>query len=237
MKTTDNRFFKIIFTWDVTSFQIVNEHDETIPISVNGYWEGVLDISNCIFLNGSDIFIQRVINKDVFNKGVYTLKSLESVPECVYGGCESQFASGLKDEDYCIRLAIGHEGVLGKEIIVNEGKVDTDLSHKDSFLTLKDDFLQRIYSCCIPIDTVIKILEDATLIGKAMKILMDSHTSIYDEFGNPFYLNPLKVALDSHTPNLIQVALLHQALERIPYSYDELLELGFHDDVINALLI
>lgn len=73
------------------------------------------------------------------------------------------------------------------------------------------------------------------LIKKAIQICYDVHKDQKDLAGYPYIFHPYHLAEQMDTENQIIVALLHDVVEDSDYNFDDLIKLGFNDEVIDAV--
>ena len=69
----------------------------------------------------------------------------------------------------------------------------------------------------------------------AMKIAFKAHKDQIDRAGVPYIYHPIHLAESMDDEYLIVVALLHDVVEDSDITFDELIESGFPNEVINAL--
>ena len=70
---------------------------------------------------------------------------------------------------------------------------------------------------------------------KAMKLMYEKHKDQVDKAGMPYVLHPLHVAENMKDEVSTTVALLHDIVEDTDITFEQLSNLGFSQDVINAL--
>ena len=70
---------------------------------------------------------------------------------------------------------------------------------------------------------------------KALKFMFEKHKEQYDKSGMPYVFHPFTVAQSVDDENSTIVALLHDILEDTETTTDELRELGFNEEIIEAL--
>lgn len=70
---------------------------------------------------------------------------------------------------------------------------------------------------------------------KAMKIAYEAHKDQLDKSGIPYIYHPIHLAEQMQDENTVCVALLHDVVEDIQITFEELLEAGFSDEIIEAL--
>lgn len=70
---------------------------------------------------------------------------------------------------------------------------------------------------------------------KAMKLCFEAHKDQVDKSGIPYVFHPMHLAEQMSDECSTIVALLHDVVEDTDYTFDDLIESGFDDDVIEAL--
>ena len=73
------------------------------------------------------------------------------------------------------------------------------------------------------------------LIGRAMQVAWDAHLGQKDKGGHPYIQHPLSVAGRMETENEIITALLHDVAEDTDCTLEDLREMGFPEEVLEAL--
>lgn len=69
----------------------------------------------------------------------------------------------------------------------------------------------------------------------AMKIAFETHKDQVDKAGVPYIYHPIHLAEQMNDENTIIVALLHDVVEDSSLTFEDLLELGFLVEVVDAL--
>ena len=72
-------------------------------------------------------------------------------------------------------------------------------------------------------------------IDKAIEFASKAHAADYDFDGNPTILHPIAVGMMGNTDTERIVGFLHDVVEDTKYTFDDLIEEGFSNDVISAL--
>ena len=72
-------------------------------------------------------------------------------------------------------------------------------------------------------------------IDKAIAIASKAHAADYDLDGNPTILPPLAVGMMGHNDTERIVGFLHDVVEDTKYTFDDLVEIGFSEEVIATL--
>ena len=70
---------------------------------------------------------------------------------------------------------------------------------------------------------------------KAISIALEAHEGFLDKSSAPYILHPLRIMLQMDTQEEMIVAVLHDVIEDSDYSIAMLKEIGFSDEVIEAL--
>ena len=65
--------------------------------------------------------------------------------------------------------------------------------------------------------------------------MLEMHKGQTDKSGQPYFLHPMRVALNCKTPAQKTVAFLHDILEDTPMTQDNLRDFGFSTKVIEAI--
>ena len=73
------------------------------------------------------------------------------------------------------------------------------------------------------------------LTKKALKICFDAHKDQVDKTGLPYVFHPFHLAEQMDTEDAVCVALLHDTVEDTDISFEDLINEGFNDSIINAL--
>ena len=74
-----------------------------------------------------------------------------------------------------------------------------------------------------------------TLTKKALKICFNAHKDQVDKTGMPYVFHPFHLAEQMDTEDAVCVALLHDTVEDTDISFEDLINEGFNDSIINAL--
>ncbi len=72
---------------------------------------------------------------------------------------------------------------------------------------------------------------------QALKLMFAKHKDQVDKSGIPYVFHPFTVAQSMDDENSTIVALLHDVIEDTDTTIDELVEMGFNDEIISALKI
>lgn len=74
-----------------------------------------------------------------------------------------------------------------------------------------------------------------TLTKKALKICFNAHKDQVDKTGLPYVFHPFHLAEQMDTEDAVCVALLHDTVEDTDISFEDLINEGFNENIINAL--
>lgn len=97
------------------------------------------------------------------------------------------------------------------------------------------DFMGQNKSMLLPRAVKNDLYDSRSDIDKAIEFASKAHAADYDLDGNPTILHPLAVGMMGTTDTERIVGFLHDVVEDTKYSFDDLVEEGFSDDVIAAL--
>jgi len=70
---------------------------------------------------------------------------------------------------------------------------------------------------------------------RALEIAVDSHKSQRQKDGTPYALHPIRLSMSLQSEEQKIVALLHDVVEDTDWTFEDLIEEGFNDHVIEAL--
>lgn len=73
------------------------------------------------------------------------------------------------------------------------------------------------------------------MIQKALEIAQKAHAGQFDKGGNPYIGHPLAVAEMVNTEEEKIVAFLHDVVEDSAFTLDDIKNLGFTKDIVNAI--
>ena len=79
------------------------------------------------------------------------------------------------------------------------------------------------------------IYTDAT--KKALKLCFEAHKEQTDKSGIPYVFHPFHIAEQMKDEDTTVVALLHDVVEDSDYTIDDLIAMGFNDNVIEAVTL
>ena len=75
------------------------------------------------------------------------------------------------------------------------------------------------------------------LTKKALKLSFAAHKEQIDKSGIPYVYHPFHLAEQMDTEETVTVALLHDIIEDTEYTLDDIRNMGFPDQVVNALVL
>lgn len=78
-------------------------------------------------------------------------------------------------------------------------------------------------------------MKSLKMLSKALEICYKAHNNQVDKAGKPYYLHPIQVALMCDSTKEKIVALLHDVIEDTSYTIDDLIEIGFDNEIIEAV--
>jgi len=70
---------------------------------------------------------------------------------------------------------------------------------------------------------------------KALKLCYEAHKEQTDKSGMPYVFHPFHLAEQMTDEETVTVALLHDVVEDTVYTFEDLLEMGFSEKVVDAL--
>ena len=70
---------------------------------------------------------------------------------------------------------------------------------------------------------------------QAIKLCFEAHKDQLDKSGLPYVFHPFHLAEQMTEENTVVAALLHDVVEDTPYTFDDLLAMGFGEEVVAAL--
>ena len=72
---------------------------------------------------------------------------------------------------------------------------------------------------------------------KALKLCFEAHKEQVDKSGAPYVFHPFHLAEEMKDERTTIVALLHDVVEDTDYTFDDLRNMGFDEEVIEALVL
>lgn len=228
------RYLDIIFPWDdelseYESMDLEDEENNVIPMVSNGHWHGIIDLSEHTLLDcpGWPYNLQAKVR----DAGVYTLLDEDKKPLCVYRG----YVPALPFDDQSWGDYI--HMFVGKDNIIMEWKGEFDLATfaekasqmtEDEYNILLEYSLKKLKT--YPTKSEVEMLE------LAAHLMIDAQEGQVDKAGQPYFLHPMRVALNCETPVQKTVAFLHDVVEDTAISSADLKRFGFTDEVVEAVL-
>lgn len=70
---------------------------------------------------------------------------------------------------------------------------------------------------------------------KALKLCFEAHKDQLDKSGMPYVFHPFHLAEQMETEDTVVAALLHDVVEDTDYTFEDLVSMGFSEEVITAL--
>ena len=70
---------------------------------------------------------------------------------------------------------------------------------------------------------------------KALRLCFEAHKNQVDKSGMPYVFHPFHLAEQMKDEKNTIVALLHDVIEDTDYTFEDLMQIGFDDDIIDAL--
>lgn len=70
---------------------------------------------------------------------------------------------------------------------------------------------------------------------QAIRLCFEAHKDQLDKSGLPYVFHPFHLAEQMTEENTVVAALLHDVVEDTPYTFDDLLAMGFGEEVVAAL--
>lgn len=135
--------------------------------------------------------------------------------------------------------------------IITTAELEAELSHIDwrkghsgQMLEAEDavrlelmwrDFVGRNKSMLLPRAVKNEDYDSRSDIDKAVELASKAHAADYDLDGNPTILHPLAVGMMGKTDAERIVGFLHDVVEDTRYDFDDLVDMGFSEEVISAL--
>lgn len=72
---------------------------------------------------------------------------------------------------------------------------------------------------------------------KALRLCFEAHKNQLDKSGMPYVFHPFHLAEQMETEETVVAALLHDVMEDTDYTAEDLKEMGFDGDILEALLL
>jgi (p)ppGpp synthase/HD superfamily hydrolase len=81
----------------------------------------------------------------------------------------------------------------------------------------------------------VDISSDMSMIAKAIILAAWAHKGQKDKAGAPYILHPLRVMLAMYTESGMTTAILHDVTEDTPLKLSDLTEMGFSEEIVDAV--
>lgn len=72
---------------------------------------------------------------------------------------------------------------------------------------------------------------------KALQICFEAHKDQVDKGGSPYVFHPFHLAEQMKNEKTVTAALLHDVVEDIEITFDDLRMMGFEEDIMEALIL
>ncbi len=212
-----DKYIQIVFNSQVKDYDLPekNEFGMSRSVKVTGYWQGLLDVQDLKLYSIGIVENPQILINNVFMSGSYKVSEITNSANSAFAPARQSTLCKPGVYPY-FNIAIGKEGV-------------------HSYPNLPDEELKRIYKSAMTIKEVVKVMEDANMIGKAAQIMLEYWKDDRDENGELRCLHAFEKALKCKTPKKIQSTMLRKPLEDSYVTFDELLEQGFSDGVFDGL--
>ena len=69
----------------------------------------------------------------------------------------------------------------------------------------------------------------------AIRLAVEAHQGQRDRYGQPYILHPLRVMFRLHTETDKIVGVLHDVIEDTRYTFDDLRQMGYREEILRAL--
>lgn len=231
---SEARYLDIIFPWDdelcdYESMDIDIEETDAIPMVSNGHWHGIIDLKEHTLLDcpGWPYNLQAKVR----DEGVYTLLDDDKKPICIYRG----YVPHLPFDDHSWGDYI--HIFVGKDNIIQEWIDEFDLA---TFAKKASPMTEDEYN--ILLEYSLKKLKtrptksETEMLELAAHLMLDAQKGQVDKAGQPYFLHPMRVALNCETSVQKTVAFLHDVIEDTAISSADLKRFGFSDEVVEAVL-
>ena len=229
----------------ISSYTMERLDNDMAEWSQDNWWNDDFDWSVCEWQKarkGDRFFMVRVGEG---NTGIFAAGRFTSEP---YQG---EDWSGKGREVYYMQMmfeAVFHpersEIISTEELVRELPHLDWQKGHSGQLVEKEDavrlelmwrDFMGRNKSMLLPRAVKNDDYDSRSDIDKAIGMASKAHAADYDLDGNPTILHPLAVGMMGTTDTERIVGFLHDVVEDTKYSFDDLIEEGFSDEVISAL--
>ena len=227
------RYLEIIFPWDedLCSFQPdLDLKNDDIPYVRNGYWHGIIDLKEHRLCDYQDMGWPYMLNAKVCDGGLYFLLDDDKKPLYIYRGYVPDLPFDSKSWGDYIHLVVRDSGHIEDW----EGNFDFEDFTKDgNTISIEEyDALKRMY---LKTTTTVPSADENKMLEKAARLMLEMHKGQTDKAGLPYFLHPMRVALNCENSIQKIVAFLHDILEDTPTTPDDLKDFGFSTEVIEAI--
>lgn len=73
------------------------------------------------------------------------------------------------------------------------------------------------------------------MLEKSLEIAIKAHKGQKDRAGKPYITHPLRVMMKMHNETEMIVAILHDIVEDTEFTLDKIIEIGYPEEIINAI--
>lgn len=231
---TRARYLDIIFPWDeeLCSYEPTESDDVeegNIPMVSNGHWHGIIDLKKHVLLDctGWPYNLQAKVR----DAGVYTLLDEEKNPICNYRG----YVPALPFDDHSWGDYI--HMFVGKGNIIQEWKGEFDLDvFVEKATPMTNDEYNILLEYSLKKQKTYPTKSEIEMLEHAVHLMVDSQEGQIEKAGQPYFLHPMRVALNCETSVQKTVAFLHDVIEDTSISSADLNRFGFSNEVVEAVL-
>ena len=229
----------------ISSYTMDHLDDDMLELARRNWWDDDFDWSVYEWQKArkGDRFF--MVREGEGNTGVFAAGRFTSEPYI------DEDWSGKGREVYYMQMEF--EAVFHPERseIITTAELERELSHLDwrkghsgQLLTKEDavrlelmwrDFVGCNKSMLLPRAVKNENYDSRSDIDKAIELASKAHAADYDLDGNPTILHPLAVGMMGKTDTERIVGFLHDVVEDTKYSFDDLIEEGFSEEVISTL--
>lgn len=231
--TSNARYLEIIFPWDedLCSFQPdFDLESDDVPYVSNGYWHGIIDLKEHRLCVSQDMGWPYVLDAKVCDGGIYILLDEDMKPLCIYRGYVPDLPFDNKSWGDYIHLIVRDNGHIEEW----EGDFDFDGFTKDANIISIEEY-EALKGMYLNTTMTLPSAEENKMQEKAARLMLEMHKGQTDKSGQPYFLHPMRVALNCDTPDQKIVAFLHDILEDTPMTPDNLRDFGFSAEIIEAI--
>lgn len=212
------KYLHLVFNWKVKDCDVpaVSVSGKECMINAIGYWQAIVDMEDFKLYDIKVVENPKALRNNVFKSGLFTIPEMTPATGWEFEVAHESYHS-KQTVTPILNIAIGKDDVFSKP-------------------TLPDEELMRLYHSVMSVHEVVKVLEDANLIGKAAQIMLDYWQDEREENGELRGLHVFEKALKCKSPKQIQTELLRDPLEDSFVTFDELIEQGFSYEVIKSVV-